>query len=652
VANGRHVGGIGVLSLGRLEGSGGAGILNIHGTFAPGSPLDEFEATNVIFHADSTFQVELNGVHNAIEHDRLYVYDDIDLGGATLDVHLNFVPSAGMEFIIIRKISAGPITGTFAGLPEGAQFLMGDIPFHISYTGGNGNDVVLTVGNLPLRVTATRLEGGNGNGRLDRDECDNLFVTIENTGGIAYNGVSATLDSLEPRIAVTHAESSFGNIPALGPATNRSAFQIRIAPTYPCGNAAEFNLIIRSFGHSPIALPVRILSGTGGAPQVLSSTDTPMAIPNVGAVQSTITSPNTFVSGHLRVRLHATHPSAGQLRFRLRAPWGDEVLLAANRGGAAANYGINCARETVFDLDAPVNIAAASAPFYGTFAPEDDLSQFVNRFSDGDWTLIAEDTVAGAQGTLQCWSLEQAPAECNPGGGVCASCIPRVEGVLSPASPTMPQRLAGAGYPGACGNPRVCPGTDVETVGPYRYATHTFTNNGPTACVTAILYVPCGAWSNGLFAAAYLGDFNSAYPCANYLGDLGLRIHDYYGEGSAFSFRVPAGERFTIVVNEGNSYTDAGQGCGSYGLELHGLPCPQAAPTLHIANDAGPDNVRLHWSTAYPGFELQSRPSLGGLVIGGGFTNVNATPVVIDGHYSVTNKHHTKGNGFFRLRKP
>ncbi len=54
--------------------------------------------------------------------------------------------------------------------------------------------------------------------------------------------------------------------------------------------------------------------------------------------------------------------------------------------------------------------------------------------------------------------------------------------------------------------------------------------------------------------------------------------------------------------------------------------------------------VRLHAET--------NRTSLRRRVIDGGFTIMNVTPVVIGGHYSVTNKHDAKGNGFFRLRKP
>ncbi len=114
---------------------------------------------------------------------------------------------------------------------------------------------------------------------------------------------------------------------------------------------------------------------------------------------------------------------------------------------------------------------------------------------------------------------------------------------------------------------------------------------------------------------------------------------------------VPASVRIPSVRGQHSRRPRRLEGCDTYSLQVYGLPCPQEQPRLHIANDAGPDAVRLHWSTAYPGFDLQGRPSLGGIVVVG-FTNMNATPVVIDGHYSVTNQHDAKGNGFFRLRKP
>ena len=86
----------------------------------------------------------------------------------------------------------------------------------------------------------------------------------------------------------------------------------------------------------------------------------------------------------------------------------------------------------------------------------------------------------------------------------------------------------------------------------------------------------------------------------------------------------------------------------SYQVQLHGLPCP--TPALHIANTAKPDEVRLHWSTAYPQFDLQSSPDLNGAAPYP-FENVATPPVVVDGDYSVTNRT-TTPKAFYRLRKP
>jgi autotransporter-associated beta strand protein len=634
-----------------LAGSGRVGNVEVHGTLRPGNPRDRLDVSSVDFQPNSTLAVQLQHTPDEIgfspSHNWFRSFGAVDVTGASLDVSLNFAPVAGQTFTLADKTAAGAVTGTFSGMPQGAVIVRNDIPLRLSYTGGNGNDVVLAVGDLPLRVASTRIEAGNGNGRIDPDECDNLIVAIENTSALPLNGVTARLEALDPRIAVTQAESLYGDIPGLVSRTNRTAFQIRIASGYPCGSAVDLHLVIQSANHGPFALPVRLLAGSPGAFQTVDSTDVPRVIPDLGVAQSTINWPNNFRVGQVRVKLHATHPAAGHTRFWLRNPDGDEVLLSANHGGNDDNYGINCARLTVFDDDALTKIADGSAPFDGTFAPEASLSPFVNRSSSGIWTLIMEDTVAGGVGTLQCWSLELARAVCTDGGGGCESCATRLTGSFSETSRTMPERLTGTFAASGCGNVNHCPGTVSES-GPYRYDTHSFTNNGPDTCVTVLAFVPCGAHSNALYFSAHLGDLNPGNLCGNYLGDVGQGIHSYYGEGSAFSFRVPAGEGFTVVVAERNHM----EACGSYSLELFGLPCPQERPMLHIANDAGPDSVRLHWSTAYPGFDLQRKSSLGG---GGGlsvFTNMNTAPLVIDGHYSVTNKHDMEGNGFFRLRKP
>ncbi len=635
-----------------LSGIGTVKDLSIAGTFSPGNPLGRLSAQTVNFLPGSIMTERLvarpaTGYFMPDGHSSFLGHAAVDVSGAELELTLAFPPSEGQTYVLGANRSDFPTTGTFLGKPEGMVLIRNQIPLVLSYVGGDGNDITLTVGGLPLRLGIARVDAGNGNGRIEPDECNDLHISIENPTGAAVTVAAAYLQSLNNRVVVTQAAADYDVVPASGSRTNRTAFQIRTVPNFPCGENVELHLVLETVGKGRFAIPVTLPTGTPGSFQEFESAAGPAIIPDAGALSSQLQVTTPFKVGKVRVALHATHPSAGQLRFTLISPQGMEVLLAEGEGGAGNNYGQSCDRRTVFTDSAFVSITTADAPFSGTFAPDGNLGDFVGLDSLGTWTLLAEDMVAGGLGALQCWTLELAPAECAPSGGGCVSCLATVHGTLNDDGPTMPEYLLG-GYPSGCGDAPDCLGTGSTWNPPYRYGTHSFTNNGPDACVAVMLTSPCGEPGSGLFASAYLGDFNPGALCANLLGHSGHTVSEASG---GFSFRVPAGERFTVVVNEHNTY-DPFNGCDVYSLQLFGLPCPQERPTLHIAKDAGPDHVRLHWSTAYPGFELQGKPSLGGNGVLSVFTNIAVAPVVIDGHYSVTNQHDGKGNGFFRLRKP
>jgi len=57
---------------------------------------------------------------------------------------VNLTAATNTQFAIVVNYLSDPITGTFNGLPEGASVMAGDQVFQITYTGGTGNDVVLT----------------------------------------------------------------------------------------------------------------------------------------------------------------------------------------------------------------------------------------------------------------------------------------------------------------------------------------------------------------------------------------------------------------------------------------------------------------------------------------------------------------------------
>ena len=95
--------------------------------------------------ADSTYTYKLNT-------DRAEA-DKVIANGITIDsgAQFNFVALAnktlrpGKVFVAISNTAATPISGTFANLPDGSTFTVGSNTFQVSYSGGDGNDLTLTV---------------------------------------------------------------------------------------------------------------------------------------------------------------------------------------------------------------------------------------------------------------------------------------------------------------------------------------------------------------------------------------------------------------------------------------------------------------------------------------------------------------------------
>lgn len=116
---------------------------------APGT-LSVFNST--VFNAGS-FRVDIEGPGPA-EYGQL-VTNGLSLNPAAtvLELDISVDPSTGDVYRIIDNTSVAPVSGTFLDLPEGATFVDGGYVWKISYKGGTGNDVTLTV----LRVASADL---------------------------------------------------------------------------------------------------------------------------------------------------------------------------------------------------------------------------------------------------------------------------------------------------------------------------------------------------------------------------------------------------------------------------------------------------------------------------------------------------------------
>jgi fibronectin-binding autotransporter adhesin len=113
------------------------------GQVSPGSSPGNLTAAGSVLLSSGALSIELNGLTPGTGYDRLTTGGTVTLGG-TLNLSLGFTPVPGDSFTILNKTSVGPISGTFAGLAEGASFAAGGLLFQITYVGGNGNDAVLT----------------------------------------------------------------------------------------------------------------------------------------------------------------------------------------------------------------------------------------------------------------------------------------------------------------------------------------------------------------------------------------------------------------------------------------------------------------------------------------------------------------------------
>lgn len=151
------VGNVVIHSGARLTGSGilslTGGDLQYAGMIEPGTAADprarlRLQGNLVATSAAAGLVFDLQNPSSAgLSHDQIQVTS----GGVTpAGSAVTLVPSAtqahGATFVLINKVSAGAISGTFGDLPEGAIRNFGLNGYRFSYTGGDGNDFTATAG--------------------------------------------------------------------------------------------------------------------------------------------------------------------------------------------------------------------------------------------------------------------------------------------------------------------------------------------------------------------------------------------------------------------------------------------------------------------------------------------------------------------------
>jgi hypothetical protein len=297
----------------------------------------------------------------------------------------------------------------------------------------------------------------------------------------------------------------------------------------------------------------------------------------------------------LTVSLYLEHTSLTNIGLVLRNSRGSGISLAYRAGGLADRFGNSCAPETqqfVFDDDADVSVNDREAPMVGSARPRSPLSFFTGLSAaevNGPWTLEVQTYDGPFNGTLHCWSLSATPALVAPGGGACPACVATVTNSLTNPVSEPVTRFYTPGSPRLCGFVPECEPDDYTPPPKRSYRVHAFTNDGPMP---------------------------------------------------GFSFSVPIGARFDVVVLEGLSGPNTGR--TDYELTLYGLGCPP--PSLTVRPGITPATVKVSWSVTYPGWRLEQ----GGETAG--FSATPETPSMVQGRYQVT-RPVTPGGSLYRLAK-
>src|SRR6266705_3403479 len=253
------------LNGGTLGGTGTVGAITSTtsgGTVAPGVGVGILSSGNVNWSSGSPgFVVQLNGTTAGTGYDQLNVTGTVNLGSATLSGTLGFSPPNGTSFTIINNDGSDAVIGTFAGLPEGSTVVLSGQSLQISYVGGTGNDVVLTVAAPNLTVNNTVAPSASPPPGTDLT----YTVTVTNNGSgnatsvVVVDTLAATLqfkvgsvvNTLPPGVSVLVAYSSDGGatwtyVPASGACSaptnyDRCVNRIRWSLQNPLSSSAPNN---------------------------------------------------------------------------------------------------------------------------------------------------------------------------------------------------------------------------------------------------------------------------------------------------------------------------------------------------------------------------------------------------------------------------
>jgi len=218
------------------------------GVLSPGeNGVGQLTTGSVVFNPGSVFLSQINGDKG---YGQLSANGSVNLGNATLSLGGGFAPAPGTVLTLITTNGNGPVIPGFNGLAEDALVNVGSFTGYLSYIGGIGNDVTLTV------TGPVSFAGG-----------DNLLLR-RNEGSLQFFRDGVLVDS-RPLVAVTDYSlkgSEKGSTSLTLDFATGGVFTIGGAVTFTGGGSGSVHVVGGSF------LEIDdILAGPDGGPMTLTA---------------------------------------------------------------------------------------------------------------------------------------------------------------------------------------------------------------------------------------------------------------------------------------------------------------------------------------------------------------------------------------------
>lgn len=146
-------------------------------------------------------------------------------------------------------------------------------PFPVTISNGSTtslNQCLSGVARFIFSSSEVSVTGGNGNGIIEPNECNNVNVTILNDGCLLGSGVTAVLSTTTPEVTITVPNSPYPDTAEGATGVNTTPFQVSTSSAFVCGTTINFTLTVSFSGGSSVltfaiptcSLPAVVVNGS------------------------------------------------------------------------------------------------------------------------------------------------------------------------------------------------------------------------------------------------------------------------------------------------------------------------------------------------------------------------------------------------------